>query len=136
MSDIVFRLARPLPLLNVQLRQHWSKRGNERKDLAWEIVAALGRARPEKLIEFADICIWRHSVQRPDDDNLQASKKGLLDVLQPPSKRHPYGLGVIIGDDPGHLRSIIHHVKAQHRTDQYTVIRIRDLALIQKDAAA
>jgi hypothetical protein len=136
MSDIVFRLARPLPLLNVQLRQHWKERANERKDLAWEVVAALGRARPAAPIEFAEIVTWRHSVQQPDEDNLQASRKGLHDVLQPSSERHPYGLGVILGDDPGHLRSIIHHVKAKSRLEQYTLVRIRDLTQIQKDMAA
>jgi hypothetical protein len=125
MADLVFRLAAPLPLLNVQLRQHFAQRGAAKKDLAWEVLAALGRARPAQPLQRVEVTIWRHSVQAPDQDNLVASAKSLLDVLQPASKRHPYGVGVISGDDPARLRLAVHHVKAKHRTDQHTLVRVR-----------
>ncbi|HET6606727.1 MAG TPA: hypothetical protein VFG62_08670 [Rhodopila sp.] len=127
MTDIVFRLAAPLPLLNVQLRQHWANRAAVKKDLAWEVLAVLGRARPAAPIEFAQVTIWRHSIQAPDWDNLVASAKNLLDVLQPASERHPYGLGVIASDDQAHLKLAVHHVKAKTRTEQCTLVRIRPL---------
>jgi hypothetical protein len=52
--------------------------------------------------------------------------KALLDVLQPPSKRHPYGLGVIAGDDPAHLTVEYRSVQASRRRDQKMVIEITD----------
>ena len=123
MDPIVIRLAAPLPLLNVWERMHFTARSKFKTALAWEVLAEIGR-KPATPIEVADITVWRHSIRAPDGDNLIA--KALLDVLQPASKRHPYGLGIIAGDDPAHLVLAVHHVQAATRTEQCTRIRIRE----------
>lgn len=133
MIEMTFRLAAPLPLLNEWERMHFRAKGRHKTDLAWEILAALGR-KPAQPIERAEVLVWRHSIRAPDQDGLIA--KRLLDALQPASKRHPYGIGVIAGDDPARLVFRIQHVRAKHRTDQCTVVVIRELAAIEPVAMA
>ncbi len=79
-------------------------------------------------MEYATVQVWRHGIQEPDYDNLFASLKGLMDVLQPVSKRHPYGCGVILNDSPKHVYTRIHHVQAQKRVDQHTRVVIREVS--------
>jgi hypothetical protein len=124
LREFTFRLAKPLPLLNVWERMHWRRKGKFKKDLAWEILALLG-ATPAQPFERARIRVFRHSIFAPDQDNLIV--KALLDVLQPPGKRHPYGLGVIAGDDPAHVTCDIQHVFAQTRKAQCTEVLIQEI---------
>lgn len=126
MREITFRLAGPLPLLNEWERMHWAKRGAFKKALAREVWAAQLGALPSEPIKYATVKIWRHSIRQPDQDNLIA--KALLDVLQPAGKRHPYGLGIIAGDDPGHVHARIYHVQALRRVDQGTRVVIREVS--------
>lgn len=127
MVEIRFKLARPLPSLNELMRTNKFKYKAEREALAWEVVAMIGRQRPAKPIERAELIIHRHSVGTLDDDNLKSCRKALTDVLQPPSKRHPNGLGVIVGDDPAHLKAEVHQVRVNHLAEQHTLVVIRDL---------
>lgn len=122
---IQFTLAKPLPLLNTLLRTHWARRRDMAKALSAEVYAAAQAQLPREPWQRARITIERHSLKEPDVDGL--SPKHLLDVLQPRSTRHPWGLGVIWNDDPAHLEQSIVHVKAATRKDQKTVVRLERL---------
>ena len=68
--------------------------------------AALGRQkRPEKPIERAKALFIRRSSRQPDSDNLVWGFKAIRDLLQPPSKQNPGGLGLIESDDPAHFEA-------------------------------
>lgn len=99
------------PTLNVWQRMHWAKRGRLGRQVATEIWAALGGKLPERPLKKCRIRIERVSTQEPDADGLHASSKVLLDALQPPSKRHPYGLGIIVDDNSECVTSLeVKHV--------------------------
>lgn len=126
MREITFSLAAPIPLLNKWERMHWGARGTLKKSMAREIWAALLGQLPSVPLEAATVQVWRHSVQAPDIDNLIS--KAVLDVLQPASKRHPYGLGIIAGDDQAHVHARIYHVQAVRRVEQCTRVVIREVS--------
>lgn len=125
---ITFTLPRILPLTNTMLRTHWAKRKKERAALAWDVASGLARqVKPSQPLEKCRVTVERCSVGVPDDDGLTGSLKNLMDVLCPPSKRHPYGLGVIKDDGPAHCEQVIRAVKVRHRKDQKTVVTIEEL---------
>lgn len=124
---IHFALPRTLPLLNSLLRTHWSKRRRNTTTLAWEVRGALDGQLPTHPLLRARVVIERWSVGTPDRDGLVASCKPLLDVLQPASDRHPYGLGVIAGDDPAHLTLEVLGRRAATRAGQQTVVTITEV---------
>ena len=128
MGDILLELSRPLTLLNERDRQHWAKKRTEKSQMAWEIRCQLAWL-PSSPIHRAEVTVWRHSVRAPDQDNLEASVKPLLDVLQPASHLHPFGLGIIAGDDPEHVTTRVYHIRAGSLRDQKTLVRIRDLGM-------
>ena len=103
---------------------HWRARKAYKVALRAEVLQLI--TPPAAPIEHAVITIWRHSVRAPDADNLIA--KSLLDVLQPQSKRHPYGIGMIAGDDPAHLTYRIEHVQERHLPAQHTLVKICEAA--------
>jgi hypothetical protein len=110
--------------MNVWERMHFRAKARFKTALAWEILAGIGR-KPAAPIERAQVTVWRHSIREPDNDGLIV--KHLLDSLQPASKRHPYGIGVIAGDDPAHVECKIHHVNAKRRSDQGTVVVVSEI---------
>jgi Holliday junction resolvase RusA-like endonuclease len=124
---ISFTLPRILPLLNVQLRQHWAKRQRNQKKLAWEVKAAIGTL-PWAPFARARVTVERCSVGVPDTDNLVASCKALMDVLCVYSKRHPFGLGIIADDSPGVCELIVRAVKVARRKEQRTTVTVEALA--------
>lgn len=87
-----------LPTTNVYARMHWAKRSRLGRQVATEIWAALGGKLPARPLKRCTIRVERVSTKEPDPDGLVGSLKCLLDALQPPSKRHPYGLGIIADD--------------------------------------
>jgi len=125
-GEYSFTLKRPLILPNRKKDMHWSTKSKLIHALSQEVAQAIGRGPPEP-IPKALVRVFRHGIKQPDDDNLVASLKWLLDLLQPRSKRHPYGLGIIAGDDPEHLVSEIFHLKPRSRAEQKTIVTIRDL---------
>lgn len=135
MTDLSIKLVRPLPSLNVLQRTNKHVYKKARQDLAWEVVAELGRRRPAKPFERAELTVTRYSVGMLDEDNLQACRKALTDVLQPTSKRHPNGLGIILNDDPVHLKSTVLQVRVKHLAEQHTLVVIRDLGAVNLLAA-
>jgi len=125
-GEYSFTLKKPLILPNRKKGLHWAAQSRLIHDLSQEVAQAIGRG-PTEPIPRALVRVFRHGIQRPDDDNLTAALKWLLDVLQPRSKRHPYGLGIISGDDPEHLVSEIFHLKPRSRADQKTVVTISEV---------
>jgi hypothetical protein len=125
--DIVFRLSKPLLLANRKKNMHWAAKSDAIHKLANEAAQAITNPPPAPLSR-AFVSILRYSVREPDWDNLQECQKFLLDILQPRSKRHPYGLGIIAGDDPVHLKSEIQHVQVKSRAEQQTLVRIVDIS--------
>lgn len=106
------------PTLNEWQRMHWAKRKRVGQDIAWAILAAHPlRKEPMKRCL---ITIERTSAQAPDHDGLIGGLKPLLDALQPASKRHPYGLGLIEDDGPG----CVVELRAIHVAGKATKTRI------------
>lgn len=100
---IRFTIDEALPGQNVLLRMHWAKRNRLRNRVAWLVKAAL--LAPESGYRFGSppiqrcrVTITRRCRKPLDPDNLPSSAKHALDILQPHSKTHPLGLGVIQDD--------------------------------------
>ena len=123
-GPLQFVLRQPLKLLNELLRMHHRQRSAYTRRLSTEVAGATAHRAGEPLVRKARVTIERHSIGTPDPDGLVASAKGLLDVLQPRSDRHPHGLGLIWQDSPAHLELIIWHIHAPTRAAQRTVVRI------------
>lgn len=120
----VIRLSIPerLPTVNILIRMHWAKRKalTERVQ-QWahiELLKAGWNFRRQPIKQCA-VRINRYSSQEPDPDGLRSTAKLLLDVLQPMSKKHPYGLGVIAEDSSKCIASleVTHVPKRIARTD-------------------
>lgn len=121
-----FSLKKPLILPNRKKGLHWGAQSILINALSQEVSQALGQG-PLQPLTRSHIRVSRYGIQEPDTDNLTASLKWLLDVLQPRSKRHPYGLGIIAGDDPAHLTHEIFHVQVRARVEQKTDVTIREI---------
>ena len=74
-------------------------------------------------IDHLEVEIDRHCTIEPDEENLKASGKCLLDVLQPMHPvRRPYGLGIILEDAPSCLHALrVNHIQSSRR---FTSVRI------------
>ena len=125
-GDYSFHLKKPLLLPNRKKTLHWAKQSQLIHALSQEVSHVIGQGPPQPLSK-AHVRVFRYGIQEPDHDNLTASLKWLLDVLQPRSHRHPYGLGIIAGDDPEHLTSEIHHIQVKARSEQKTAVMIREI---------
>lgn len=99
MQPIEFVIPLRTPLLNVWQRMHWAQRRLTGQQIAWAIRAQVGPG-PRVPIERCTVTVERQSTRAPDADGLYGGLKPLLDALQPCSKRHPYGLGLILDDGP------------------------------------
>lgn len=101
---ITFELPRDLPLLGELIRMRYWEYSRQRKALAQEVAILirdrLGKAWNWAPYHRAEITITRFAPGgAPDPDNLNASSKMLLDILQPMHpRRSPNGLGVIAND--------------------------------------
>ena len=122
MTTIAFRLQSLLPTPNRWMRMHWAERGRYCRNLAWEVCASIIGPVPSDPIPAVRVTVVRHGLREPDADALAGCAKPILDVLQPASKRHPYGLGLIAGDDRAHCELVARFVKVRHRTDQCTTV--------------
>lgn len=98
-----------LPTINVLMRMHWAKRRTLGKEVATMIWAAMRQARiaQSEPIHQCRIEIMRSARREPDPDNLPSTAKLILDALQPASKRHPIGLGVIADDSSKCVKALI-----------------------------
>lgn len=132
MENITFRLAAPLILPNrkgiaYNRQAAAGKVAAARVSMAREVMAVLGGPRPAVPFEYSSVQVFRHSLQEPDRDNLYASVKDLLDVLQPSHERRTFGLGIISNDKPSRCLLTVRHIQARYRSDQCTIVVIRQL---------
>lgn len=98
---IHFEIPIRTPTLNTYLRMHWARRKRIARDIAWAIRAHMpANLYPNQPIKRCRITVDRESTKEPDMDNLIGGLKPLIDALQPASKRHPLGLGIIADDSP------------------------------------
>jgi hypothetical protein len=105
-----FTLPLRLPTFNQMLRMHFGARKRLLNNVAWHIVAS-GARPPRTPLQRCRIIIERSSSQEPDPDGMTSCAKALLDVLQPPSKRHPLGLGYIAEDSSKCIESLeVRHI--------------------------
>jgi hypothetical protein len=108
MIDITIPIRTPTG--NELLRMHWRARARKLKEIAWLIrEQAMPPATP---LEKAKVTIHRYTPRQLDPDKLGNIAVGILDALQPCSKRHPLGMGFIAGDDPDHLELVVLTVKS------------------------
>lgn len=126
-GDIVFKLSKPLLLPNAKNKLHWTDKSRLIHEMSDEVARAILKMPPQPLQKVSIVAL-RYGLKNPDWDNLQSSLKSLLDVLQPRSDRHPYGLGIIAGDDPAHLVAEAVGVQVKSKAEQKTLVRIRDLS--------
>lgn len=127
------------PLLNATLRQHWRKRGQGTRGIAWELRLAMSRAGvtpPAKPFQRARVTIIRRSVGMPDRDGLIGGVKGLVDSLLDPGIRmvkgelralHPTGLGIVQDDSPACMTLEVRAERVRSRAEQGTTVIIEDL---------
>ncbi len=120
---IRFVIDETLPTINTLLRMHWRKRGVLLSKIQYAVYVALAQSNqlPQGRAPMARcrIRIRRFSRNEPDVDALKATAKLLLDVLQPLSKRHPKGLGLIADDSSACIAELhVEHVpKHMARTE-------------------
>ena len=145
MRTIHFTLPLLLPTRNEQDRMHFHEKTKLKERLAMEI-RACGFVRPINPLPLCAVTVWRHSLVEPDTDGLFGSLKQLLDVLQPQGAliaikgktqfRNPQGIGIIADDRPSACDVRAYWIKARHRTDQKTVVVIRELSEMPERTAA
>lgn len=137
---ICFDLAQPTPLLNVTLRQHWSRRRRKDKGLAWAVKVAIletKQAIPPEPFQRARVTIIRRSVGTPDRDGLIGGVKGLVDcLLHPgpvrmvqgkPRALHPTGLGIVQDDSPDHMELVVKAERVRSKAEIGTSVTIEEL---------
>lgn len=95
-----FTLPFALDSLNVRDRKNRYAHGHDKKQMALEVLAAIGgpRYKPFPPWRRVRVTVVRCSSGRLDRDNLWGSAKNLCDVLCEQSPRHPSGLGICIDD--------------------------------------
>lgn len=108
---IDFHIPIRTPTFNELLRMHFTRRKKELKLIAWHVRVAAG-APPAQPFKRARVTIHRYTPRALDEDGKGGIAKGILDVLQPCSRKHPLGLGYIAGDDPEHLELAVLIVKS------------------------
>lgn len=126
MRTVSFTIAGLTPSPNTLMRTHWAKRSKMTRELAWKIREAIAGGLPEAPFATSRVSVWRHSIQPLDADALCASAKLLMDAMQPASKRHPYGLGIIADDRADVCELNVRWVKAKRRVDQRMVVEVCD----------
>ena len=110
MANFDFTIPIRTPTGNELLRMQWFKRTRSLKNIAWHIRSQA--IPPPKPFVRARVEIHRYTPRQLDEDKLGSIAVGILDALQPCSKRHPVGMGFITGDDPDHLELTILTVKS------------------------
>ncbi len=137
---IRFDLPEPTPLLNVTLRQHWQKRRQAGKGIAWEVKVAMAKAKqpiPPEPFQRARVTIIRRSVGTPDRDGLVGGVKALVDCLLHPGPvrmvkgkprcLHPNGLGIVQDDGPDRLELVVKAERVRSKADIGTSVTIEEL---------
>lgn len=108
------------PTFNELLRMHFRVRKKVLNEIAWEVRRLAGPA-PAQPLARARVTIHRYTTGTLDEDGLGGVAKGILDVLQPVSKRHPLGLGWIASDGPNCLELRVLVVKSDAKATRILV---------------
>lgn len=89
------------PTLNVWMRTHWAARRRVMELWSWTIRQQLSGQFwiDSDPIRACQLHVERRSTAVPDIDNAVGGMKPLLDCLVVPTKRNPWGNGVIRNDD-------------------------------------
>lgn len=69
---------------------------------------------------------WYEGGNRRDRDNVVSGVKFILDALQPASKRHPRGIGIIPGDGPKHMPQAPTQEVQVDRADPRVVVTLEE----------
>jgi hypothetical protein len=110
-------------LANEWQRMHWTARRRYSQQVAALIMAAIPwKDRPKVPWKAWSILIERESTQRPDPSAIMSGAKPLIDALQPKSKRHPAGIGLVENDNADSL--IAYHEKHIQGPRKWTRITI------------
>lgn len=121
-----------LPSPNRTHSRHWAVAAERRRLWAWYVkLALIGQVLPAEPIRYAYVRIERHSSGGLDIDNLYASAKAVLDVLQPFGPRRPLGLGIIAGDDSKKLNLEVVNVLIGRGVQKKTIILISESPLTE-----
>lgn len=115
--------------LNIRDRKHWARRSRDKRDMAQEIMIAMGGPRyfPRPPLGRVKVTVVRCSAGRLDADNLVASTKDVLDALCLRSPTHPCGLGIITDDGPDFLTLVVTQCPAAPGQGS-TLVRIETVA--------
>lgn len=120
-----------IPLQNEWQRWHWRQRSRYIRDLAW-LIRQNKRTWGEPSLSRVVVRVLRRSMWRsiaPDRDAVVV--KPLLDVMQPRSNRHPYGLGIILDDSREVIRGLVVDVE---KGDPMTIVEIVEALPIRQPA--
>jgi hypothetical protein len=121
---VCFTLGAPTKTLNEIRGMNHFAYGRHRLAVAREIAALTVGQRPTSPLTRARIRIERHGSRDIDPDNLAASAKIVLDVLQPyHATQRPDGLGFIASDAPSCLSLEIVPVRSS-RAGAKTIVQI------------
>ena len=124
-DQIAFTLPFATESLNVTLTKHWARRSGDKRDMAQEVMVAIGGPRhyPRPPWRHVAVSICRYSRGTLDQDNLYASVKPILDALCASSATHPHGLGIIEDDRPDLLTLEVTQAKAAKGRTEVLIMR-------------
>lgn len=71
---------------------------------------------------------WYEGSNRRDRDNITSGVKFILDALQPASRRHPRGIGIIPGDGPKHIPDAVRHTVHVDKHNPRVVVTLEDVS--------
>lgn len=108
--------------MNQLLRTHFRKRRKHLEEIAWYI--RTNAMPPPEPFTLARVQVSRYSPRVLDDDGARAIAKGVLDCLQPVSKRHPFGLGFILDDSPSCLSLVVNTIKSSEAKTRIIIERL------------
>lgn len=98
-DQFVIELPMRTLLANVWNSLHWTKKMAHTRELAALMSNAIPwKDRPKVPWDAWSILIERESSKEPDPIAILSGAKPVFDILQPKSKRHPYGLAIVRDD--------------------------------------
>lgn len=124
---VAFSIPHLLPLPNATNGKHWAAGHAYRKRLLPMVAAYAHLWAGCVPMERARITIVRHSTGEPDEDNLRASVKPLIDLLLVLSKTHPHSLGLVVDDTRWRVEQVVASVRVSKRAEQRTEVIVERL---------
>lgn len=72
--------------------------------------------------------VWYEPNNRRDRDNVTSGAKFILDALQPYSRSHPHGIGIIPGDGPKHMPHAPEHTVLVDKSHPHIEVTLEEIA--------